>query len=93
MPIPDNHVVRGMKVDGHYQICGLEGEFLNHVIFEWGLIFPLSIPTFFFCFKDKERSSHSLEYHKKWSIDSIVNFEKIEIPFFFKENLFWIQRS
>ena len=33
IPIADNLIERGMKVDSRCQICGLEGETLNHVLF------------------------------------------------------------
>ena len=33
LPVADNLTDRGMKIDTRCQICGLEGESLNHVIF------------------------------------------------------------
>ena len=59
LPVADNLVERGMKIDTRCQIRGLEGESLNHVLFTctiarqtktslillMGLILPLSIST------------------------------------------------
>ena len=33
IPVADNLLDRGMKIDTHCQICGLEGKSLSHVLF------------------------------------------------------------